>query len=203
MGTNWTADLDNPANKKFVSTFTASTTRLPATFAALGYDAVKLIDSRCATWAARSKTRTRCEPHCARQTSSRCAGPFKFNNNHFPIQNLYIMEVKKDEKGQLKAVLKDYGDQGLAGPLSPGMPDEVVSCCWATSLLGCRPRESGDPSCLTPRPLNRSPTHVGCSRHAHLKSRSRVNRENRMRGNDSGGEGPRRGQGKYERLRTR
>jgi len=21
-------------------------------------------------------------------------GPFKFNNNHYPIQNLYIMEVK-------------------------------------------------------------------------------------------------------------
>jgi len=34
-------------------------------------------------------------------------GPFKFNNNHYPIQNFYIMEVKKDEKGNLKAVLKD------------------------------------------------------------------------------------------------
>jgi SAM-dependent methyltransferase len=32
---------------------------------------------------------------------------FKFNNNHFPIQNLYIMEVKKGENGNLKAALKD------------------------------------------------------------------------------------------------
>ena len=45
MGTNWTADLDNAANKKFVAAFSAKYNRLPATFAALGYDAVKLIDS--------------------------------------------------------------------------------------------------------------------------------------------------------------
>src|SRR4029079_16778196 len=45
MGTNWTADLDNAANKKFVAAFSAKNNRLPATFAALGYDAVKLIDS--------------------------------------------------------------------------------------------------------------------------------------------------------------
>ena len=34
-------------------------------------------------------------------------GTFKFNNNHFPIQNIYIMEVKKDDQGQPIAVLKD------------------------------------------------------------------------------------------------
>src|SRR5258707_9947805 len=45
MGTNWTANLDNAANKKFVASFTAKYNRLPAPFAALGYDAIKLIDS--------------------------------------------------------------------------------------------------------------------------------------------------------------
>ena len=34
MGTNWTADLDNAANKKFVAAFCAKY-NLPATFAAL------------------------------------------------------------------------------------------------------------------------------------------------------------------------
>ena len=34
-------------------------------------------------------------------------GSFKFNNNHYPIQNLYIMEVIKDDKGALKAKLRD------------------------------------------------------------------------------------------------
>src|SRR5882757_6664244 len=45
MGTNWTADLDNPANKKFVSSFVTKYGRVPATFAALAYDSVKLIDA--------------------------------------------------------------------------------------------------------------------------------------------------------------
>lgn len=34
-------------------------------------------------------------------------GKFKFNNNHFPIQDLFIMEVVKNEKGAPQAVLKD------------------------------------------------------------------------------------------------
>jgi branched-chain amino acid transport system substrate-binding protein len=45
MSTNWTADLDNAANKKFVASFVAKYNREPATFAALAYDSVKLIDS--------------------------------------------------------------------------------------------------------------------------------------------------------------
>ena len=32
-------------------------------------------------------------------------GPFKFDNNHYPIQNIYITEVEKDDKG-LKLALK-------------------------------------------------------------------------------------------------
>ena len=28
-------------------------------------------------------------------------GPFKFNKNHFPIQNYYLTQIVKDEKGRL------------------------------------------------------------------------------------------------------
>ena len=28
-------------------------------------------------------------------------GPFKFNRNHFPIQNYYLTQIVKDEKGRL------------------------------------------------------------------------------------------------------
>ena len=45
MATNWHIGLDNAANKKFVGTFRAKYNRDPATFAALGYDAVKAIDA--------------------------------------------------------------------------------------------------------------------------------------------------------------
>jgi branched-chain amino acid transport system substrate-binding protein len=107
MGTNWTADLDNPANKKFVSSFTAKYNRLPATFAALGYDAVKLIDSAVKEVGGKIENKDAVRAALRKANFESVRGPFKFNNNHYPIQNLYIMEVKKDEKGALKAVLKD------------------------------------------------------------------------------------------------
>ena len=42
--TNWHAGIDNAANKRFVDNFRKKHDRDPATFAALGYDAIKLID---------------------------------------------------------------------------------------------------------------------------------------------------------------
>jgi branched-chain amino acid transport system substrate-binding protein len=33
-------------------------------------------------------------------------GPFKFNNNHYPIVNVLLTEVTKDEKGALYLKLK-------------------------------------------------------------------------------------------------
>ena len=49
-------------------------------------------------------------------------GSFKFNNNHFPIQNLYIMEVKKDENGNLKAALKDTAIKDWQDPYHQECP---------------------------------------------------------------------------------
>jgi branched-chain amino acid transport system substrate-binding protein len=44
------------------------------------------------------------------------AGPFRFNNNHFPIRNYYRVEVARDASGQAAlvnkgVVLKDYPDR--------------------------------------------------------------------------------------------
>jgi len=122
MGTNWTADLDNPANKKFVSSFVAKYNRLPATFAALAYDSVKLIDAavRDAGGKVEDKDAVRAALRKANFQSVR--GPFKFNNNHYPIQNLYIMEVKKDEKGNLVAALKDTAAKDWQDPYHQDCP---------------------------------------------------------------------------------
>jgi branched-chain amino acid transport system substrate-binding protein len=122
MGTNWTSDLDNAANKKFVSTFVAKHGRLPATFAALAYDSVKLIDAavRDAGGKVEDKDAVRAALRKANFQSVR--GPFKFNNNHYPIQNLYIMEVKKDEKGNLVAALKDTAAKDWQDPYHQECP---------------------------------------------------------------------------------
>jgi branched-chain amino acid transport system substrate-binding protein len=122
MGTNWTADLDNPANKKFVSSFTAKYNRLPATFAALGYDAVKLIDSAVKDVGGKIENKDAVRAALRKANFESVRGSFKFNNNHYPIQNLYIMEVKKDDKGALKAVLKDTAIKDWQDPYHQECP---------------------------------------------------------------------------------
>ena len=107
MSTNWTADLDNPANKKFVADFRAKYNRLPATFAALGYDAIKLIDGAVREVKGKIEDKDAVRAALRKAPFQSVRGSFKFNNNHFPIQNIYIMEVKKNPEGQLVAVLKD------------------------------------------------------------------------------------------------
>jgi len=104
--TNWYAGLDNPANKKFVSGFKAKYGREPASFAAGGYDAINLIDSavRAVNGKIEDKGAVRAALRKAEFQSVR--GNFKFNNNHYPIQDLYIMEVKKDAQGNPQNVLK-------------------------------------------------------------------------------------------------
>jgi branched-chain amino acid transport system substrate-binding protein len=107
MSTNWTADLDNAANKKFVAQFQAKYKRQPATFAALGYDAVKLIDSAVRDVKGKIEDKDAVRAALRKANFESVRGPFKFNNNNFPIQNIYIMEVKKDAQGHPIAVLKD------------------------------------------------------------------------------------------------
>lgn len=122
MGTNWTADLDNPANKKFVAAFTAKYNRLPATFAALGYDSVKLIDSAVREVGGKIENKDAVRAALRKANFQSVRGSFKFNNNHYPIQDLYIMEVKKDEKGNLRAVLKDTAVKDWQDPYHQECP---------------------------------------------------------------------------------
>ena len=122
MGTNWTADLDNPANKKFVAAFTAKYNRLPATFAALGYDSVKLINSAVKEVGGKIENKDAVRAALRKANFQSVRGSFKFNNNHYPIQDLYIMEVKKDEKGNLRAVLKDTAVKDWQDPYHQECP---------------------------------------------------------------------------------
>ena len=45
------------------------------------------------------------------------------------------MEVKKDEKGNAEGGVEGYCGQGLAGPLSPGMPDEMMKAVGSERAL--------------------------------------------------------------------
>jgi len=122
MATNWHMGLDNPANKRFVDTFRKKYSRDPATFAALGYDAIKAIDG--AVRGVNGKIEDKDALRAARRKANfdSVRGKFKFNNNHFPIQDLFMMEVKKDEKGNLTSALKEIAIADWQDPLHTQCP---------------------------------------------------------------------------------
>ena len=122
MATNWMSDLDNAANKKFVAAFRAKYNRDPATFAALGYDAIKAIDGAVRDVNGKIENKDALRAAMRKANFDSVRGKFKFNNNHFPIQDLFMMEVAKDDKGMLKAVLKEITVKDWQDPLHQECP---------------------------------------------------------------------------------
>lgn len=114
-GTFWGPDFNNPASRRFVDEFEAKYKRIPSQYAAQSYDAALLLDSAIA------KVRGNVADKNAFRAALKAAdfqsvrGSFRFNNNHFPVQDQHIFEVAKDAKGRvsLKTVttpLKNHGD---------------------------------------------------------------------------------------------
>lgn len=97
----WAHDMDNAANKRFVADFQKEYNRLPTLYAAQGYDAARLIDSAVRGVAGKieDKAAVRKALEAARFDSVR--GAFRFNTNHFPVQDYYLREVVKDGQGRI------------------------------------------------------------------------------------------------------
>lgn len=114
-GTFWGPDFNNPTNMKFVDDFEKKYGRIPSQYAAQSYDAALLLDS------AIGKVKGNVADKKAFMAALKAAdfksvrGKFKFNNNNFPVQDMFVFEVAKDAKGRvnLKTVatpLKDHQD---------------------------------------------------------------------------------------------
>ena len=114
-GANWAPDLDNPQNKAFVAAYEKEYGAVPATYAFQAYDAALLIDGavKAVNGNLADKNALRAALQKANFPSLR--GKFKFNTNHYPIQDFYLVKVAKrpDGKFQTEIVQKiftDYGD---------------------------------------------------------------------------------------------
>ena len=101
----WSADLDNPANRRFVADYIEAYGRLPTLYAAQGYDAAQLIGSALqATGGDLSDpTAFRAALRAARFESVR--GKFRFGANQHPIQDVYVRKVVRGEDGKLANVI--------------------------------------------------------------------------------------------------
>ena len=97
---HWVADLPNDANKRFVADFRKKYGRYPSFYAAQAYDAANLIASgvKAAGGDLSKKDAIRAGMEKADYASVR--GPYKYGNNHFPIQNFYLQEPVKTTDGE-------------------------------------------------------------------------------------------------------
>ncbi len=115
-GNMWAATLDNPANKKFIKAFQEKYKRLPSAYAANGYDAAAILDVAVAKVAGKVDDRAAFAKavHDAGARIDSVRGPFRFNNNNFPIQNYYAFEITENQgKFQSKLIatpLKEHVD---------------------------------------------------------------------------------------------
>jgi branched-chain amino acid transport system substrate-binding protein len=98
---HWAHDLDNAANRKFVADFEKEYKRQPSLYASQGYDAAMLMDAavRDSKGKLDDKAAMRKALEAAKFASVR--GKFRFNTNHYPVQDYYLRIVHKDAQGRI------------------------------------------------------------------------------------------------------
>ncbi|MEP7275039.1 MAG: ABC transporter substrate-binding protein [Betaproteobacteria bacterium] len=100
-GTFWGPDFSNPVSQKFVDEFEKKFNRIPSQYAAQSYDAALLLDSAIAKVNGNVADKPAFTAALKAADFKSVRGDFKFNNNNFPIQDMYVFEVAKDAKGRV------------------------------------------------------------------------------------------------------
>ncbi len=95
----WNYDLKNPANKKFVADFRKSYGYIPSYYAAQSYDAINLIDSAVRAVHGNLKNAKGMLAAIDKADYASVRGPYKYNTNHFPIENFYLFKIGKTPDG--------------------------------------------------------------------------------------------------------
>ena len=114
-GSNWAPNLDNPANKAFVTEYVKAYNAVPATYAFQAYDAAKLIDSAVKGAGPDLKDKDKVRAALMKADFTSLRGAFKFSPNGYPVQNFYLTKVGKRPDGKLETqlvekVYSDYAD---------------------------------------------------------------------------------------------
>ena len=114
-GSNWAPNLDNPQNKAFVDAYLKEYNAVPATYAFQAYDAAMLIDSAVKAVKGDLTNKDALRAALMKADFKSLRGGFKFNTNHYPIQDFYLVKVAKRPDGKfeteiVKTVFSNYGD---------------------------------------------------------------------------------------------
>ena len=113
---HWVNDLPNDANKKFVADFRAKYKTSPSFYASQAYDAAQLINSAVTAVKGDVSKKDAMRDEMRKANFPSVRGPFKYGNNHIPIQNFYLQDVVKNADGTLglktvATIVKDSQDR--------------------------------------------------------------------------------------------
>src|SRR5215470_8983216 len=92
-GSDWAPNLDTLQNKAFVEEYVKEFNAVPATYAFQAYDAALLIDSAVRAVKGNLAYKDALRTALKKADFKSLRGAFKFNNNHYPIQDFYLTKV--------------------------------------------------------------------------------------------------------------
>ncbi len=100
-GGHWNVDLPNDANKAFTAAFQKENGRLPSLYHEQGYTTAMMLDAAVKSVGGKIEDKVAFRKALESVSLNAPRGPVKFNVDHSPIQNVYLRQVFKDDKGQL------------------------------------------------------------------------------------------------------
>jgi branched-chain amino acid transport system substrate-binding protein len=114
-GANWAPDLDNPQNKAFVAAYEKEYNAVPGSYAFQAYDAAQLIDSALKATKGSTADKNALRAALMKADFKSLRGDFRFNTNHYPIQDFYLVKVAKRPDGKYETeiaqkVFANYAD---------------------------------------------------------------------------------------------
>lgn len=98
---HWNKDIDNAQNKRFVADFQKEYGRLPTLYAAQGYDAGSLVDAAVRDVKGKIEDKDSFRKALRAANFKSLRGAFKFNNNQFPFQTVYLRQTVKEADGKV------------------------------------------------------------------------------------------------------
>ena len=121
-GANWAPNLDNPQNKAFDGAYEAEYNAVPATYAMQAYDAAQLIDSALKATKGSTTDKNALRAALMKADFKSLRGGFRFNTNHYPIQDFYLVKVAKRPDGKYETEIAQKVFENYADPHAKDCP---------------------------------------------------------------------------------
>ena len=111
----WSPDMDNAANKRFVADYLKRYGKYPSFYGAQSYDSIMLIKSAVEAVGGNLKDKDAVRAALKAANFDSIRGRYTYGNNHMPIQNFYLREVVEDSEGRwttkiVKTVYENHQD---------------------------------------------------------------------------------------------